>query len=234
MSRLTEWTYRKFWSYEEHPYRLLERRLQQLAKPGMTILDAGCGHTAPNLQMLRASGAKLIGVDLVPLDPQEGMELIVGDLGHIPLTDGSVDLMYSRSVMEHVVDPDAVYGEAARLLKPGGRWIFLTANRWDYVSLVSRLTPNRFHGAIVRRMEGREEIDVFPTAYQTNDRGQIAHHAAAQGFTVDHFSRHGQYPSMFYRVGPLFLLATLYEKLVMRVNALAGLRGWLYVELVKR
>ena len=231
---LTDWTYRKFWAHEVHPYRLLERRLLDIAAPGLTILDAGCGHTAPNLQPLRASGATLIGIDLVPLEPQEGMELIEGDLGAVPLPDASVDLIYSRSVMEHVVDPQAVYAEAARLLKPGGRWIFLTANRWDYVSLVSRMTPNRFHAAIVRRFEGREEFDVFPTAYKTNDRRQIAHHAAAHGFAIDRFERHGQYPAMFYRVGPLFLAATLYEKLIINVRFLACARGWLYVELAKR
>lgn len=234
MGSLTDWTYRHFWADEEHPYRRLRRRLLDLARPGLTVLDAGCGHTAPNLQELRDSGARLIGVDLVRLEPQPGMELIEGDLARIPLPDASVDLIYSRSVMEHVVDPRAVYAEAARLLKPGGRWIFLTANRWDYVSIVSRLTPNRFHAAIVRRFEGREEKDVFPTAYRTNDRRQIAHHAGAHGFTIEAFERHGQYPAMFYRVGPLFLIATLYEKLVMRTSLLAGLRGWLYVELVKR
>lgn len=234
MGGLTDWTFRKFWAHEEHPYRRLERRLIELAAPGITILDAGCGHTAPNLQLLRGSGATLIGVDLVRLEPQEGLELIEGDLAHVPLPDESVDLIYSRSVMEHVVDPDAVYGEARRLLKPGGRWIFLTANRWDYVSLVSRMTPNRFHAAIVSRFEGREDFDVFPTAYRTNDRRQIAHHAAASGFEIDRFERHGQYPAMFWKVGPLFLLATFYEKLVMKLPFLAWARGWLYVELVKR
>lgn len=233
MGGLTDWTYKHFWADEEHPYRLLRRRLRDIARPGLTILDAGCGHTAPNLQELRGSGARLIGIDLVRLEPQDGMELIEADLGKVPLPDRSIDLIYSRSVMEHVVDPDAVYAESARLLKPGGRWIFLTANRWDYVSLVSRLTPNRFHAGIVRRMEGREEFDVFPTAYKTNDRRQIARHAARHGFAIDRFERHGQYPAMFYQVGPLFLAATLYEKLIMKIGLFAWARGWLYVELVK-
>ena len=234
MGGLTDWTYARFWAHVQHPYRLLERRLLDLASPDLTILDAGCGHTAPNLQPLKPSGARLIGVDLVPLAPQDGLELIVGDLAKVPLPDQSVDLIYSRSVMEHVVDPHAVYAEANRLLKPGGRWIFLTANRWDYVSLVSRMTPTRFHAAIVGRFEGREDFDVFPTAYRTNDRGQISHYAGAHGFAIDRFERHGQYPAMFWKVSPLFLLASFYEKLIMKVGALAGLRGWLYVELVKK
>lgn len=200
--------------------------------PGMTVVDGGCGHTAPTLNLLRGKGARLVGVDLVPLAPQDGLELVVGDLASVPLPDSSVDLLYSRSVMEHVSDPDSVYRETRRLLKPCGRWIFLTANRWDYVSLVARLVPNRFHAAIVRRMEGRAEIDTFPTVYLSNDRGQIERLAAQAGFRIDRFQRLSQYPSMFHNVPVLFLLASIYERTVMRFSPLAPLRGWLLVELV--
>lgn len=233
MGRLRDWTYRRFWAGDVHPYQTLRSRLAALTAPGMTIVDAGCGYTSPTLRELGGKGARLIGVDVVPLERYPGIETIQADLARIPLPDASVDLVYSRSVMEHVTDPDAVYAESWRLLKPGGRWIFLTANRWDYVSLVSRVTPNRFHGRIVSAMEGRAELDVFPTAYRTNDRTQIGRHAARAGFRVDRFDWLSQYPSMFYNNGPLFLIATLYEKLLMRFSALKRLRGWVFVELVK-
>jgi SAM-dependent methyltransferase len=212
---------------------VLRNRLVSIVGPDMTVVDGGCGHEAPTLNDLRGKGARLIGVDLVPLAPQDGLELVAGDLAAVPLPDASVDLLYSRSVMEHVTDPDAVYAEARRLLKPCGRWIFLTANRWDYVSLVARAVPNRFHAAIVKRMEGRAESDVFPTAYRTNDRRQIEHHAAKAGFRIDRFQRLSQYPSMFHNAPPLFLMASLYEKIVMRFATLGPLRGWLLVELVR-
>ncbi len=233
MPSLLDWTFERFWRHETHPYQLLRDRLAALVTPGMTVLDAGCGYTAPTLRELEGKGAKLIGVDVVPLEPHADLELHQCDLAHLPLADASVDLVYSRSVMEHVVDPDAIYAESWRVLKPGGRWIFLTANRWDYVSIVSRLTPNRLHGAIVRKFEGRDEVDVFPTAYRTNDRRQVARHARKAGFAIERFDRLSQYPSMFQRSGPLFFVASLYEKVIMKTPALSALRGWLYVELVK-
>jgi SAM-dependent methyltransferase len=230
---LAAWTYQRFWQSEVHPYQILRRRLAALVQPGMTVLDAGCGYTAPTLNELRGKGAKLIGVDVVPLEPNPELTLIECDLAQIPLPSTSVDLIYSRSVMEHVTDPTAVYAETARLLRPGGRWIFLTANRWDYVSLIARMTPNRLHGAVVRAFEGRDEVDVFPTAYRTNDRRQITRCAKAAGFAVEHFEYLSQYPSMFMKWGGPFLLATLYEKLLINVPLLAPLRGWLLVELTK-
>lgn len=39
--------------------------------------------------------------------------------------------MYSRAVLEHVTDPDAVFAEIVRLLTFGGHYIGLTAIRWD-------------------------------------------------------------------------------------------------------
>lgn len=231
MSALRAWIYRRFWDHEVHPYQRLRERLEELVGPGMTVVDGGCGHHASTLNELRGKGARLVGVDLVPLAPQDGLKLVVGDLASVPLPDHSVDLLYSRSVMEHVVDPDAVYAEARRLLKPGGRWIFLTANRWDHVSLVARATPNRFHAAVVRLMEGRQDIDVFPKAYRSNDRRQIARCAARAGLHIDRLNRLGQYPSMFHNAPLLFAVASLYEKAIIRSRALALLRGWLLVEL---
>jgi 2-polyprenyl-3-methyl-5-hydroxy-6-metoxy-1,4-benzoquinol methylase len=61
--------------------------------------------------------------------------------------------------MEHVADPDAVFSEIARALKPGGAYLCLTANKYDYASLIARIVPNRFHPWIVNRVEGRQEHD---------------------------------------------------------------------------
>ena len=43
----------------------------------------------------------------------------------------------------------------------------------------------------------------------------------------------GQYPSYFMFNGPLFLLATGYEKLIGKVRALNFLQGWIFVTLRK-
>jgi SAM-dependent methyltransferase len=233
MAGLTNWVFRRYWPQRLHPYQLLRDRLAELVQPGMTVIDAGCGYHAPTLSELRGRGARLIGVDVVPLDVPEGLESVSANLAEVPLPDATADLLYSRSVMEHLTDPDAVYAEAWRLLKPGGRWIFLTANRWDYVSLAARIIPNRWHGRIISAIGEREEKDVFPTAYRTNDRRQISALAQRAGFEVQRFDRMVQYPSMLAWNGVLFLVGTAYEKLIARVEWLSPLRGWLFVELVK-
>lgn len=47
---------------------------------------------------------------------------------NIPFRSGSVDIVYSTSVLEHVKDPEKVIFEALRVLKPGGLFQFIIPN----------------------------------------------------------------------------------------------------------
>jgi SAM-dependent methyltransferase len=218
---------------QEHPYRIFEREISFHLSPEDVLLDAGCGRTAPILSRYRGKAARLIGVDVVDFDPVPGVELIQSDLTKVALPSDSVDLVMARSVMEHVTEPEAVYREIFRLLKPGGRFIFLTANLWDYASLIALAIPNRFHPFIVSKTEGRAEKDVFPIAYRTNTKRSIARWARTAGFEIASFRYLGQYPSYFMFNGALFLLATGYEKLIGRYRALNFLQGWIFATLHK-
>ena len=54
----------------------------------------------------------------------------VGGVGErLPFTDASFDAVVCMEVLEHVGDPAAVVGEAARVLRPGGVFIFSGPNR---------------------------------------------------------------------------------------------------------
>jgi len=224
----------RYFADVEHPYRTFERIVGERLRPEHTLLDAGCGYTAPILSKFRGRAARLIGVDLVDFDrPLDGIELYRCDLAATALEASSVDVVMCRSVMEHVTEPLAVYREMHRILRPGGCFVFLTGNAWDYSAVIARLVPNRFHPWIVARTEGRQERDVFPVAYRTNTRRQVERLCAGSGLQVEQFSYLGQYPSYFMFNGALFLLATAYEKLITRFEALRGLRGWLLVTLRK-
>lgn len=219
---------------QDHPYRIFEREVKRYLQPAHTLLDAGCGRMAPILEKYRNKACRLIGVDLVDFAPaDEGLELYRRDLGAMPIEDGCIDVTMARSVMEHVTDPARVDGEIHRMLKPGGRFIFVTASLWDYASIIAKLIPNRFHPWIVSKTEGREERDVFPVEYRTNTRGAVEKWAKQAGFEIVSFRSLGQYPSYFMFNGYLFLLATGCEKLISRVSALNFLQGWIFVTLRK-
>lgn len=234
MKKGVEKIYNRMWSKSPHPYRILEETIDQEVTAGKTILEHGCGYTAPLLRTYLNRNATLVGVDVVPFDQsEEGLRLINADIGQLPIEDNTFDLVFSRSVMEHVTDPSRVYRETFRVLKPGGKWVFLTANRWDYVSVAARVIPNRLHGKFVSHTEGREERDVFPTAYLSNSYPQVSKLANAAGFQVERFDYFGQHPSYFQFNTLLYGLASFYEKAIIAVPFCRFVRGWLLVVLKK-
>jgi SAM-dependent methyltransferase len=219
---------------QDHPYRIFEREVERYLRRDHVLLDAGCGRTAPVLAKFSAKAGRLIGVDLVDFARDlAGMELLKHDLADIPLPSESVDVIMSRAVMEHVTEPAPVFREIHRILRPGGHFVFLTANLWDYASIIAKLIPNRYHAYIVSKTEGRAEHDVFPVAYRTNTRGAIMKWARESGLDLLSFRYLGQYPSYFMFNGFFFLLATGYQKVIGNATWLNFLQGWILVTLRK-
>lgn len=231
---LKEKFYGKGWT---HPYRTYEKVILDHIGHGSVVLDAGCGRTAPVLQKLVGYGKYLIGIDVCGLHKAEGNDflyLIKSDLQTISLKDNLVDLVISRSVLEHVENPIEAYREIHRILKPGGHFIFLTPNFYDYASILAKLIPNRFHSRIVRLTEGRDEDDTFPTYYRSNTEQDIKRLAMITGFDVTWIDYLGQYPSYFMFSPMLFALGTLYDKMICAFDNLKYLRGWILATLKKQ
>lgn len=230
MSAFAEYFLKKFYSNVDHPYRIFEKRIDAVLPKNAVLLDAGCGRTVPVLRRYVGKASRLIGVELVSFtDVPPGIETFNADLAKLPLDSQSVDLIISRSVFEHLTNPEAVYIEFARVLRPGGRLVFLTANMWDYGTLIARLIPNRFHAAIVKRVEGREEEDTFPTAYRTNTRSAVERLTRQSGLTLEAFDYLSQYPNYLLFNGALFFLGMCCERIIARFSSLRWLRGWILV-----
>ena len=230
----TEELRNKYFKSSEHPYRKYESKIESILKDSDTVLDAGCGRAAPILRKFVGKARTLIGVDLEdPLGNTGEIKYIKSDISSIDIPANSVDVVISRAVLEHVLDPDSVFREINRILKPGGSFIFLIPNLGDYVSIVSRIIPNRFHKYIVSKTEGRKMDDVFPAYYKANTYSLIKKLSINNGFITEEFLYLGQYPSMFMFNSFLFILATLYEKIISRFEFLGFLRGWLLVQLKK-
>ena len=224
----------KHYRPEDHPYRQYERKIDSILKQEHTILDAGCGRSAPVLSKYIGKADKLIGVDLEDYtNSSSDIEYIQADISSIMVPSSSIDIVISRAVMEHVPDAKAVFAEISRILKPGGSFIFLTPNLWDYVSIISYLIPNRFHPYIVNKTEGRTLEDVFPSYYKANTHGAVSKLCKGSGFSIREFQWVSQYPSSFMFSAILFRIAMVYEKLISRFNALAFLRGWILVHVTK-
>ncbi len=233
---LTDRLRARIYGDDPHPYDILEREVRRRLSPQHTLFEIGCGRTAPLLRHFQGDAARLWGIDLVDFradDLPEGIEIHQADAASTGLEDDSVDLAYSRAVMEHIVDADAVFAEVSRILRPGGSYVFLTPSLWDYASLVSMAVPNRFHPTIVRLTEGRAEEDVFPAHYQCNTRGAVLRLCGAHGLESESVRFLSQYPCYFQFNPALFLAAAAYEKFTCAFELLGPLRGWMLAVVTK-
>jgi SAM-dependent methyltransferase len=218
----------------QHPYCILEADIDRLLGPDSTLLDAGCGRAGELLKLFGPRVRQAVGVDVGDfgqLVTGPNCRYIRADLSRIGLPNASVDIVVSRSVMEHLKDPLLAYRELGRVLKPEGYFVFLTPNLWDYASLLSGLIPNRFHASIVRQTEGRDEADTFPTWYRSNTARTIARLAAVSGFRVASCQYLVQYPNYLRFNTLLFLAGAAYAKTIGRIHQLRHLRLWIVATL---
>lgn len=161
-------------------------RVDALLRPDMTVLDLGAGRGAAfrgpdtyvkRLIKLQGKVRKVIGIDVDPAIAEHPYldERHVVEIGApFPIDSGSVDLVVSDWVLEHIAAPAAFAAEIGRILKPGGWFCARTPNRWGYVGLGANLLPNALHGPVLSRVSpGRHEEDVFPTVYRLNSRGAV-------------------------------------------------------------
>lgn len=204
---------------------LLRDRIAARLTPQSVVLDLGAGAGIVSQMDFRGMAARICGVDLDPrvVDNPLLDEGRVADGESIPYPDAAFDCVFADNVLEHLAEPEKVFAEAARVLKPGGVFLFKTPNRWHYMPLISRLTPHSFH-RWVNRKRGRAEEDTFPTMYRANSRGDVARLAARTGLEVDTLEVVEGRPE-YLRIHPVTYVAGLaYERLVNGLPFLKDMR----------
>jgi arsenite methyltransferase len=103
--------------------------------PGEVVLDLGAGAGADVLISARRVGptGKAYGLDMTDemlalaranaaKAGAENVEFVKGYIEDVPLPDGAVDVIISNCVINLAADKRRVFAEAARVLKPGGRF----------------------------------------------------------------------------------------------------------------
>ncbi len=101
---------------------------------GKTVLEIGAGTGALTIGLLRGSAVgSILATDIssqflkLTLARGEGdarLAAVRCDCNHIPVQDGTVDLVLGRSILHHLIDYDQVLAQCARILGPGGKAIF--------------------------------------------------------------------------------------------------------------
>ena len=100
---------------------------------GQILLEPGCGR-CDHLHHFRELGLNVLGMDLSneSLDFAEDIDVKICNLEseQMPYEDNSIDIIYSKSFIEHLDCPDNFLKESHRVLKPGGILLTLVPD-WE-------------------------------------------------------------------------------------------------------
>ncbi|MBV2360623.1 class I SAM-dependent methyltransferase [Thalassococcus sp. CAU 1522] len=149
--------------------------------PGAQLLDVGCG-PGYLAGAAAALGAQVTGVDFA--DDMvaaaharfPGLRFDSGDALSLPYADASFDIVASNIVLFHVTDPARAIAEAARVLRPGGRFAF---SQWlgpDSSDLYRELF------AVLNDHADLSRADPAPDAYALSEPAQARAALEAAGF----------------------------------------------------
>ncbi len=107
---------------------------------GRRVLEVGAG-SAPCSRWVAAQGAHVVATDVAPAmlaasrEHEPHVPLLAADARALPFADGVFDVAFtSFGALPFVPDPEQVHREVARVLRPGGRWVFSVTHpvRWMF------------------------------------------------------------------------------------------------------
>lgn len=142
--------------------------LSRLLPADGSILEVGCGTGGLLLAASRA-GRTITGVDIAArwlvvarrrLEGS-GVPILAADAARLPWGSGDFDAVAADSVVEHLDDPAASLAEWARVVRPGGRLVLWSPNRFSiapdpHVGLLGvGWLPTRWATRYVRARTGR-------------------------------------------------------------------------------
>jgi SAM-dependent methyltransferase len=113
--------------YEEQILPLIREHLAGAAR----VLDVGCGEGQVARLALADGATKAVGIDptwtqlVVAAERGGGARYARSGAGALPFADASFDAAVACLVFEHIREVDAAIAEVARVLAPGGRFLFL-------------------------------------------------------------------------------------------------------------
>jgi SAM-dependent methyltransferase len=131
---------RMWWYQGIHDNLLTAFARSRAARPGLTVLDAGCGTGGFLAKLARAvPSLRLVGMDFAPVaaaltTEKSGVPVCVASINDLPFAAGSLGAIFSADVLCHrSVDQDRALTDLHRCLAPGGVLVLnLPAYEWMF------------------------------------------------------------------------------------------------------
>jgi ubiquinone/menaquinone biosynthesis C-methylase UbiE len=150
------------------PHRFVEKPMMRSMLgdlSGKKVLMLGCG-TGEETALLEEFGAgDLVGMDLsensikIAAETYPRYQFVVGDMHELPFGDGEFDFVYSSLTIHYSDNPEKVYAEIYRVLRPDGQLLFSVGHpiRWASQDVQIGALPLRVTGH-TREHDGEQVV----------------------------------------------------------------------------
>jgi ubiquinone/menaquinone biosynthesis C-methylase UbiE len=224
----------------EYSQNIYEKILRKVYDSKNVWLDLGCGHQLlspwrkKEEKKLVEDSKMFLGLDyeLNSLKKHQSLNhKIRGDIKYLPLKSNTLNLITANMVIEHLQYPEEQLSEVNRVLKPGGRFIFHTPNKYGYSLLLTKWIPDSLKQKLLNFLENRKAEDVFKTYYRLNTTGQIKKIIKKTGFKIEEINYIASTPH-FSKIPPLLIFELFFIRLLLS-KAFKLIRPNLIVSLIK-
>lgn len=205
------------------------------AKPRNTVaVDVGGGTTCPFARVLKPDGNTIIialdiSQDQLRCNNDVKGKLVADVVKNLPFGNGTIDLITSRSVLEHLGDVGDFVRHSRDVLKPGGYWVHLFPSKFAPFAVINQLLPKAWSRTLVGALfPSQKGICGFPALYNMCYYSAMENLLRKNGFDrVDIVASYyqSQYFSFCF---PLFVASAAYELLVWHLG-LRNLAAYLLV-----
>lgn len=179
------------------------------------VVDIGGGRRCL-FAKYRRSAATIVAVDVSPEElsyNQDADRRVVADATKkLPFASDSVDVVCSRSAVEHLPDVDRFLAEAHRVLRPGGLTVSLFPSKNAPYAIIKRALPHSVGRRLLHLVKPYAKDFVgFPTYYHQCTLRAMKRALRRQGFEIVE-TRVSYYQADYFKfLFPLYILNLVFE-----------------------
>jgi ubiquinone/menaquinone biosynthesis C-methylase UbiE len=187
------------------------------------VVDVGGGRRCAFAKH-RQNAAKIVAVDISAEELAHNQDVddrIVADATErLPFASDSVEIVCSRSVVEHLANVDGFLAETQRVLRPGGMVVCLFPSKNAPYALVKRALPHGIGRKLLYLIKpGSRGFLGFRTYYDQCTLRAMKRALARHGFEVVD-TRVSYYQADYFEfLLPLYLINVVYELIVRRARS---------------